>query len=266
MASNKTFAEFMEICEKFSMAADTSKPQSAKATKLPRSREGNVGTHDDWKDKVPTEWNDKTTEQKKKNKLRSRASAVVGTQQRQDVETGVRKEEAQLDELRITRMSPEKQEVKRRAKNIKNIRTKRETLAALMKHAELQKKGLADEVEYDGENVDEVLMVTPATKKPTKKVVKSVTKIEKPDPSDPDYVTMQRAYVKSKQQEAIDYERLRSGAEAANARAAAVKKAKLQRQQSDAEAARSAFRTKGVPFSDAKGSGHIVNGKKVYAS
>jgi hypothetical protein len=267
MASNKTFAEFMEICEKFSMAADTSKPQSAKPTKLPKSRERNVGTHDDWKDKVPTEWNDTTTEQKKKNKLRSRASAVVGTQQRQDVETGVRKEEAQLDELRITRMSPEKQEVKRRAKNIKDIRTKRETLAALMRHAELQKKGLADEVEYDGENVDEVLMVTPARKKPTKKVVKSVVKIEKPDPSDPDYVRKQRAYVKSKQQEEmVDYERLRSGAEAATDRAAAVKKAKQQRQQSDAEAARSAFRTKGVPFSDAKGSGHIVNGKKVYAS
>ena len=63
-----------------------------------------------------------------------------------------------------------------------------------------------------------------------------------------------------------DYERMRMGAEAASERAAAVKKAKLQSQQSDAEAARSAFRTKGVPFSDAKGSGHIVNGKKVYAS
>lgn len=258
MASNKTFAEFMEICEKFSMAADTSKPQSAKATKLPRSRERNVGKHDDWKDK-PTEWGERPAAGKK---LRSRASAVVGTQQRQDVETGVRKEEAQLDEVVVTR-SPE---VKKRAKNIKQIRDKKQALAALMKHAELQKKGLADEVEYDGDNVDEVLMVTPTAKKPTKKVAKSVTKIEKPDPSDPDYVRKQREYVKSKQQEAIDYERLRSGAEAANDRAAAVKKAKLQRQQSDAEAARSAFRTKGVPFSDAKGSGHIVNGKKVYAS
>jgi len=258
MASNKTFAEFMEICEKFSMAADTSKPQSPKATKLPRSRERNVGKHDDWKDK-PTEWGERPAAGKK---LRSRASAVVGTQQRQDVETGVRKEEAQLDEVVVTR-SPE---VKQRAKNIKKIRDKKETLAALMKHAELQKKGLADEVEYDGDNVDEVLMVTPAAKKPTKKVAKSVTKIEKPDPSDPDYVRKQREYVKSKQQEAIDYERLRSGAEAATDRAAAVKKAKQQRQQSDAEAARSAFRTKGVPFSDAKGSGHIVNGKKVYAS
>ena len=115
--------------------------------------------------------------------------------------------------------------------------------------------------------LDEVLMVTPSTKQTTKKVAKKITKIEKPDPKDPDYVVKQRAYLKAKQrQEAIDYERMRSGAEAASERAAAVKKAKLQRQQSDAEAARSAFRTKGVPFSDAKGSGHIVNGKKVYAS
>ena len=197
--------EDSEIDEKFSMAADSSQPQSPKATKLPKSRERNVGKHDDWKDK-PTEWGERPAAGKK---LRSRASAVVGTQKRQDVETGVRKEETELDE---------------------------------------------------------VLMVTPAVKKPTKTVVKSVTKLEKPDPSDPDYVRKQREYVKSKQQEAIDYERLKSGAEAATDRAAAVKKAKLQRQQSDAESARTAFRTKGVPFSDAKGSGHIVNGKKVYAS
>ena len=205
MVAQRTFSEFMGLCEKFSMTADTSKPQSPKATQLPRSRERNVGRHDDWKDK-PTEWGERPDAGKK---LRSRVSAVVGTQQRQDVETGVRKEETELDE---------------------------------------------------------VLMVTPAVKKPTKTVVKSVTKLEKPDPSDPDYVRKQREYVKSKQQEAIDYERLKSGAEAATDRAAAVKKAKLQRQQNDAESARTAFRTKGVPFSDAKGSGHIVNGKKVYAS
>ena len=212
MVAQRTFSEFMEICEatelgeKFSMTADTSKPQSPKATQLPRSRERNVGRHDDWKDK-PTEWGERPPAGKK---LRSRASAVVGTQQRQDVETGVRKEETELDE---------------------------------------------------------VLMVTPSTKQTTKKVAKKITKIEKPDPKDPDYVVKQRAYLKAKQrQEAIDYERMRSGAEAASERSAAVKKAKLQRQQSDAESARTAFRTKGVPFSDAKGSGHIVNGKKVYAS
>ena len=248
-----------EIDEKFSMAADTSKPQSPKPTKLPRSRERNVGRHDDWKDKQ-TEWGERPAAGKK---LKSRANVVVQSQHRQDVETGVRKEEA-LDEVVVTRQ----QEVKQRAKNIKKIRDKKETLAALMQHAKLQKQGLADEVEYDGENVDEVLMVTPSVNKTTKKVVKSASKLEKPDPRDPDYVTKQRAYVKAlqNQKEAIDYERRSSGARAATERAAAAKKAKLQRQPSDAEAARSAFRTKGVPFSDAKGSGHIVNGKKVYAS
>ena len=43
--------EDSEIDEKFSMAADSSQPQSPKATKLPKSRERNVGRHDDWKDK-----------------------------------------------------------------------------------------------------------------------------------------------------------------------------------------------------------------------
>ena len=251
--------EDSEIDEKFSMASDTSKPQSPRPTKLPKSRERNVGRHDDWKDK-PTEWGERPAAGKK---LKSRASAVVQSQHRQDVETGVRKEEAKLDEVVVTR-SPE---VKQRAKNIKKIRDKKETLAALQQHAKLQKQGLADEIEYDGDNVDEVLMVTPSTKQTTKKVAKKITKIEKPDPKDPDYVVKQRAYLKAKQrQEAIDYERMRSGAEAASERSAAYKKAKRERQQSDAESARTAFRTKGVPFSDAKGSGHIVNGKKVYAS
>jgi hypothetical protein len=36
-----------------------------------------------------------------------------------------------------------------------------------------------------------------------------------------------------------------------------------QRQQ-NADAARRAFRTKGIPFSDSKGKGHIVNGVKHY--
>lgn len=255
--SNAKLREESEIDEKFSMAADTSKPQSPKPTKLPRSREANIGKHDDWKDK-PTEWGERPAAGKK---LRSRASAVVGTQKRQDVEIGVRKEEA-LDEVVVTKQ----QEVKRRAQNIKKIRDKKDALAALMKHAKLQKQGIVDEVEYDGESVDEILMITPTTKQTTKKVIKKVDKLEKPDPSDPDYVAKQRAYIKAKQQEAVDYERLSSGARAASERAAAAKKAKLQRQQSDADAARSAFRTKGVPFSDAKGSGHIVNGKKVYAS
>jgi len=75
------------IAEKFS-APDSSKPQSPKPTNLPRSREADIGPHDDWKDKPSTEWDDRP---KKGKKLRSRASAVVGTQRRQDKETGVRR-------------------------------------------------------------------------------------------------------------------------------------------------------------------------------
>lgn len=75
------------IVERFSMANDASKPQSPKPTKLPRSREANIGRHDDWKDKPSTEWGDRPPAAKK---LASRLRAVVGTQQRQDKETGVR--------------------------------------------------------------------------------------------------------------------------------------------------------------------------------
>jgi hypothetical protein len=83
----RTFEEFMSIAEKFSLAADPSKPQSPKPTALPKSREANIGKHDDWKDKPSTEWGDRPPAGKK---LKSRANAVVGTQRRQDVETGVR--------------------------------------------------------------------------------------------------------------------------------------------------------------------------------
>ena len=83
----RTFEEFMSIAEKFSLSADPSKPQSSKPTALPKSREANIGKHDDWKDKPSTEWGDRPTAGKK---LKSRANAVVGTQKRQDVETGVR--------------------------------------------------------------------------------------------------------------------------------------------------------------------------------
>lgn len=71
-----------EIDEKFSMAADSSKPQSPKPTQLPKSREQN---HDDWKDKA-TEWGERPAAGKR---LKSRANAVVGTQKRQDKETGI---------------------------------------------------------------------------------------------------------------------------------------------------------------------------------
>ena len=85
----KTFQEFMNILDEKFSAPDSSKPQSPKPTVLPRSREANIGPHDDWNDKPSTEWNDRP---KKGKKLRSRASAVVGTQRRQDKETGVREE------------------------------------------------------------------------------------------------------------------------------------------------------------------------------
>jgi len=71
--------------EKFSMTADSSKPQSSKPTKLPVGREKNIGKHDDWKDK-PTEWGKRPAAG---NKLKSRLTAVVGTQKRQDKETGI---------------------------------------------------------------------------------------------------------------------------------------------------------------------------------
>lgn len=82
--------------EKFSMTADKSAPQSPKPTKLPRSRERNIG-HDDWKDDPnKRDWGERPSSGKK---LKSRTSAVIGTQRRQDVETGVRKESIDLAEL-----------------------------------------------------------------------------------------------------------------------------------------------------------------------
>ena len=68
------------------------KSKAARPTYMPRSRERNIGKHDDWKDNPPEEWEDKTTEEKKAAKLRSRLNAVVSTQRRQDRETGVREE------------------------------------------------------------------------------------------------------------------------------------------------------------------------------
>ena len=83
------------VGEKFSMTADKSKPESAKPTKLPKSREKNIGKHDDWKDNPNRDFGERPEAGKK---LRSRASAVVGTQQRQDKETGVRKEQNEIEE------------------------------------------------------------------------------------------------------------------------------------------------------------------------
>ena len=90
----KVRREETELDEKFTLAADKSKPQSPTPTKLPLSRERNIGKHDDWKDKPSTEWDDTPPAAKK---LRSRANAVVGTQRRQDKETGVTEETAVAD-------------------------------------------------------------------------------------------------------------------------------------------------------------------------
>jgi hypothetical protein len=57
---------------------------------LPKSRERDIG-HDDWKDPDPDsrDWGERPEGAKK---LRRRLTATVGTQRRQDIETGVRKE------------------------------------------------------------------------------------------------------------------------------------------------------------------------------
>jgi len=64
-----------------------------KPTKLPKSREGDIGKHDDWKDKHPDtrDWGERPEAGKK---LKRRLNAVVGTQRRQDKETGVASESA----------------------------------------------------------------------------------------------------------------------------------------------------------------------------
>lgn len=71
--------EFEDLCER-----------ATRPTRLPQSRERNIG-HDDWKDSDPDSknWGDRPEGAKK---LRSRLTATVGTQRRQDIETGVRKE------------------------------------------------------------------------------------------------------------------------------------------------------------------------------
>ena len=102
------------------------KSGSPRPTFMPKSRERDIGRHDDWKDKPTENWDDKTSEQKKADKLRRRASAVVQTQRRQDRETNV-KEEKDATEIGITglpipkkKRSPAKQHEfeKKRRKNI----------------------------------------------------------------------------------------------------------------------------------------------------
>jgi len=83
----------------FEVREERERNQSPKPTVLPRSRERDIGKHDDWKDKPSTEWGDRPEAGKK---LRRRAQAVVGTRRRQDKETGVYEEFKDL--------TPEKEE------------------------------------------------------------------------------------------------------------------------------------------------------------
>ncbi len=75
----KTFSEFM---------IEASKSGSPRPTKLPRSRERDIGRHDDWKDPHPDtrDWGERSPAAEK---LARRARAVVGTRRREDKETGV---------------------------------------------------------------------------------------------------------------------------------------------------------------------------------
>ena len=84
------------VDEKFGMAADPSKPESPKPTKLPKSREKNIGKHNDYKDNPNRDFGERP---EKGKKLKSRASAVVQSQRRTDKEVGVR-EEHELDEAK----------------------------------------------------------------------------------------------------------------------------------------------------------------------
>ena len=74
-----TEEEYGDLCER-----------ATRPTRLPKSRERDIG-HDDWKDPDPDsrDWGERPEGAKK---LRRRLTATVGTQRRQDIETGVRKE------------------------------------------------------------------------------------------------------------------------------------------------------------------------------
>lgn len=83
----------------FEVREERERNQSLRPTVLPKSREGDIGKHDDWKDKPSTEWGDRPEAGKK---LKRRAQTVVGTRRREDKETGVYEEFKDL--------TPEKEE------------------------------------------------------------------------------------------------------------------------------------------------------------
>ena len=91
--NSKEIQELQELYSEVYIVEE--KSGSPKPTFIPKSRERNIGKHDDWKDKPSTEWGEKSPAAKK---LTSRLTAVVGTQRRQDKETGVREEVEQVDE------------------------------------------------------------------------------------------------------------------------------------------------------------------------
>lgn len=62
---------------------------SNKPTFKPRSRERDIGRHNDWKDK-PLEWGKRP---EAGQKLKRRLGAVVSTRRREDKEVGIRKED-----------------------------------------------------------------------------------------------------------------------------------------------------------------------------
>ena len=118
------------VDEKFSMAADSSKPQSPRPTKMPKSRERNIGKHNDWKDNPNRDFGERP---EKGKKLKSRASAVVQSQRRTDKEVGVREELSIDDQMRISkeynRKSPEEKKAANMKVlgNIKKIAAKKDT-------------------------------------------------------------------------------------------------------------------------------------------
>jgi hypothetical protein len=104
------------VDEKFSMAADSSKPQSPRPTKMPKSRERNIGKHNDWKDNPNRDFGERP---EKGKKLKSRASSVVQSQRRTDKEVGVREGLSIDDQMRISKEYNRKSPEERKAANMK---------------------------------------------------------------------------------------------------------------------------------------------------
>lgn len=73
--------------EEFRFRPERSGP---KPSVKPKSRERDIGPHDDWKDKPSKEWGERPPAAVK---LRRRAKAVTDTQRREDQEVGLRQEE-----------------------------------------------------------------------------------------------------------------------------------------------------------------------------